>query len=307
MGEMPTTRTSADPTTTPPTRDPGVRSARLSLARRRFLRLGALSVVGAPVVAAGYALGIEPARLSLERVRLPIAGLAPALQGLRIVQLSDVHLHPGQAPRLARRAVALANRLAPDLIVLTGDYTSDSADPLDRLAAELEALRSPLGAFACLGNHDVWYDAGRARRSLEDVGIRVLVNQGVIVRVGDAALYLAGLDDGWSGAPDLAAALVGCPPGAAVLLLAHEPDLAPRWAAEGRVTLQLAGHSHGGQVRLPGIGAPLLPYLGERYDLGLYRVGEMWLYVSRGVGTTGPPLRLGCPPEVTEITLVRPS
>ncbi|MFH1086395.1 MAG: metallophosphoesterase, partial [Chloroflexota bacterium] len=289
-------------------RVPGAGDARPPISRRRFLRLGALSTAGAVLAvggAAGYALGIEPACLTLERVRIPVAGLAPALNGLRVVHLTDLHLHPGQEPRLIRRAAALTNRLAPDVIVLTGDYTSESADPLERLAPELAALRAPLGAFACLGNHDLWYDAERARRVLEQIGIRVLVNGGVALEVGGAALYLAGLDDGWSGAPDLAAALDGCPSDAPVLLLAHEPDLAPRWAADARVALQLAGHSHGGQVRLPGVGAPMLPYLAQRYDMGLYRVGAMWLYVSRGVGTTGLPVRLGCPPEVTELTLVR--
>jgi hypothetical protein len=139
----------------------------------------------------------------------------------------------------------------------------------------------------------------------------LLRNNGRTIVVGQATIYLAGLDDGWSGRPDLNAALEQGSPGALTILLAHEPDLAEEVALDGRVSLQLSGHSHGGQVRLPGIGAPVLPYLGIKYDQGLYRIPSqsraddgLWLYTNRGLGVIAPPIRVNCPPEITEITLI---
>jgi hypothetical protein len=132
-----------------------------------------------------------------------------------------------------------------------------------------------------------------------------LVNQGIAVEHNGGLVYLAGLDDGWSGHPDLDTALQGAPDQAPVVLLCHEPDLADRYAADGRVALQLSGHSHGGQVRLPGKGPLVLPFLGRKYDFGLYHVGGMWLYTNRGLGCISVPYRYNCPPEVTHFTLVR--
>ncbi len=116
-------------------------------------------------------------------------------------------------------------------------------------------------------------------------------------------IYLAGLDDLWSGQADLTAALAQAPANVPTILLVHEPDFADTVAKDGRVSLQLSGHSHGGQVRLPGIGAPILPYLGRKYDQGLYNVNNMWLYTNRGIGLGRIPLRINCPPEITEFTL----
>jgi predicted MPP superfamily phosphohydrolase len=133
----------------------------------------------------------------------------------------------------------------------------------------------------------------------------VLKNEGRLLSVGNASLYLAGLDDIWSGYPDLRHSLAGASPDVTTILLAHEPDFADTASWDGRINLQLSGHSHGGQVRLPGLGAPILPFMGRKYDQGLYQVNGMWLYTTRGVGVGRIPFRINCPPEVTEITLVR--
>lgn len=133
----------------------------------------------------------------------------------------------------------------------------------------------------------------------------VLVNQGVNITAGGESLYLAGLDDGWSGKPDLKTALEKAPADAPVILLLHEPDLADEVSKDPRISLQLAGHSHGGQIRFPYIGAPILPYLAWKYDMGLYRVKDMWLYTNRGIGVTNEPIRYNCAPEITQFTLVR--
>jgi uncharacterized protein len=205
---------------------------------------------------------------------------------------------------LVQKAVTLANGLQPDLIVLTGDYVLESEESIFELAPALAALNARYGIFTVLGNHDLWTNAKTVRRGLQQAGLPVLINEGVSLSVGPAELYLAGLDDGWSGQPDLKPALAQLPPDTPAILLAHEPDLADTFALDGRISLQLSGHSHGGQVRLPGLGAPVLPYLGQKYDQGLYQVGSMWLYTNRGIGLGPAPIRFNCPPEITEITLV---
>jgi predicted MPP superfamily phosphohydrolase len=111
------------------------------------------------------------------------------------------------------------------------------------------------------------------------------------------------LDDGWSGNPDLEATLDGAPSDVPVVLLCHEPDLADQYSLDGRVSLQLSGHTHGGQIRLPGVGALILPYLGRKYDLGLYKVNHMLLYTNRGIGVISEPVRYNCPPEITQFIL----
>lgn len=273
---------------------------------RRTLLILILALLGV----AAYARFVEPFWLRVRTVRLPLAGLDPALEGYRIVFMSDLHRNGYVPLSLIERAVERANALQPDLIVLGGDYVRGRADAARELTPVLERLYAPHGVYAVLGNHDRWSDPDLIREALRQAGVRVLLNEGVTLAREGAPLYLAGLDDAWSGVPGLPAALAGAPRGAPIILAAHEPDLADRFipqaAALGKpLALQLSGHSHGGQVRLPFIGAPVLPYLGRTYDLGLYRIEGAWLYVTSGVGYAGPPLRLGCRPEVVEIILTR--
>jgi hypothetical protein len=149
----------------------------------------------------------------------------------------------------------------------------------------------------------LWTNADIVHEGLTQAGIPLLRNSGRALEIGRAVLFVAGLDDGWSGRPNLDTALAARPAGAATVLMFHEPDLADAIAPDGRINLQLSGHSHGGQVRLPGLGAPILPYLGQKYDQGLYSLRDMWLYTNRGLGVVGPPVRFNCPPEVTDLTL----
>lgn len=277
------------------------------MTRRAFLA-GLGAVVAGGIVAAGgyhYCVHVEPQSLGVERVRIALDDLPPTLEGLTLVQLSDFHLHPFTKIDLIHRAVTLANSLAPDLVLLTGDYVFTEAEAISDLAPVLARLQAKLGVFSVLGNHDVWTDAQMIRGALENVEIPVLVNQGVEIQVEGQSLYVAGLEDGWSGCPDLDEALAHRSGDIPVILLMHEPDWADEISRDGRVSLQLSGHSHGGQVRLPGIGAPILPRFGQKYDQGLYRVGNMRLYTNRGIGVIAPPLRFRCRPEITEITLVR--
>ncbi len=279
----------------------------MKVSRRGFLKaLGQVVVGGSLAIAGGYAYGtqVEPDWLTIERVHVPLKNLKPALEGFKIVHLSDLHLHPFTQLDLIQEAITRANSLKPDLIALTGDYVLQRADSIFELAPALAALNARYGVFAVLGNHDLWTDAAVVLSGLKQAGLSVLVNEGIALDVGGETVNLAGVDDGWSGAPDLKVALENLPVGAPTILLAHEPDLADSFAEDGRVSLQLSGHSHGGQVRLPGLGAPILPWLGQKYDQGLNRVGDLWVYTTRGVGVIGPPIRFNCPPEITEIILM---
>lgn len=250
-----------------------------------------------------YALEIEPRWLAVESLSIPIAALPSALDGLRVVCLSDFHLHPYTQIDLIEDAVLIANDLSPDLVCLLGDYVFEDARSIQELAPALAELHAPAGIFAILGNHDLWTDADVVRSGLRSSGIPVLENEHVQLDLGGSSLILAGLEDGWSGEPDLERALSGVNPRHAVILMMHEPDFADTLCLDSRVSLQLSGHSHGGQVRVPGLGAPFLPRYGEKYDMGLYNVMGKWLYTTRGVGVIGPPARFNCRPEITLITL----
>jgi predicted MPP superfamily phosphohydrolase len=270
------------------------------VSRRRFLRwsLGAaISVCGG---GPAYTFLVEPRWLALERVEIALEGLPPQLDGLRLTFLSDLHRGPQIEREYIARAVDLARQAGGDLVLLGGDYVTKSAGFASSCAEELARLRAPAGVYACLGNHDHWTDADAVAGALVRAGVRVLRNEGLEVADG---LWLAAVDDVWERRADLDAALAGVPPGVTAVLLAHEPDFADVTAADGRVALQLSGHSHGGQVHLPFLGSPILPYLAQRYPAGLYHVGRMRLYVTRGVGLVAPAVRFNCRPEVTLLTL----
>jgi predicted MPP superfamily phosphohydrolase len=276
----------------------------MPISRRDFLLAAVRASLGAGLAVAGtglYATYVETIWLAVERVRVPLPHLPPAFEGYRIVQLTDLHLGRTVTQALIARAVDLALRLAPDLIVLTGDYVTGTLEE-EGLVAELSRLAAPDGVWATLGNHDHWTDASGVRRVLRRAGIRELQNAHTAVQRGEERLYVAGVDDIWEEKHDLAAALDDIPDNAVVILLAHEPDYADEVVPVGRVGLQLSGHSHGGQVRLPLVGAPIVPYLGQKYPYGLRQLGAMWLYTSRGVGNLLP-VRVNCRPEVAEITL----
>ena len=273
--------------------------------RRSFLKLTgatAFSVLGA--LTAYALLGNEADAPVVERVQIPIPNLPSALDGFRIVQISDIHYYPFTTLELVGCAVEMANELTPDLIVLTGDFVWHEVEHVFDLVPYLAQLNAKHGVYAGLGNHDHWTDVDVVSRAIEQEGLPLLVNQGVPISVGKSTLYLASLDDGWSGKPDLADAMADWSENAITVLLMHEPDLAPRYAVDKRIHLQLSGHSHGGQVRLPFYGALILPYLSWKYPMGLYNVDGMWLYTNRGLGTTNVPVRVNCAPEITELTLV---
>lgn len=285
--------------------------------RRKFIRNLSIAALGGGLGLGGgyyYSRNIEPEWLTIERLTLPIQQLGDPFEGFKLVQLSDLHLHPYTQIDFIEQVVAATAALQPDLVVLTGDYVIAAAESIFELAPVLARLNPRYGLVAILGNHDLWTNAAVVVQGFSEVGIPVLKNSGFPLTIGADMLYLAGLDDGWSGQPDLSLALSDAPHDVPVILLMHEPDYADYYSLDGRVALQLSGHSHGGQVRLPGLGAIRLPRYGRKYDSGLYQVNDMWLYTNRGIGVmagvpvagiASPPVRFNCPPEITEITLTR--
>ena len=249
---------------------------------------------------------IEPARLQVTRHQVILPRLAPAFDGLRVVHLSDLHCGPSFFNNAhIRRAVARANDHEPDLVVLTGDFVN-RASSIRHCARLLTGLHARYGVVAVLGNHDYWTDPAAITRELRSAGITVLNNESVAIRRGESRLWIAGLDDAWEGQPNLAQAVQSIPARDPIILLVHEPDVATV-ASSAPIDLQLSGHVHGGQVRLPWVGALITPNLGHKYPMGWYRVGEMQLYTSRGIGVTFPGIiRLNCPPEVAYLTLKAP-
>jgi hypothetical protein len=202
------------------------------------------------------------------------------------------------------------NDLHPEMIVLTGDFVSapwvgdavEAASKAEPCAQLLRQLRAPHGLWAVLGNHDVFTDPDRVTAALQSAGIQVLSNQSAPFERDGARFWLAGVDDVLGGTADLNATLHAIPAGEPTVLLAHEPDYAD-YVSRHPVDLQLSGHSHGGQVRIPFLRPLYLPDLAHKYIWGLYKIGGLTLYTNPGLGTVGAPVRMNCPPEITLITL----
>jgi predicted MPP superfamily phosphohydrolase len=281
-------------------------SHRHRIPRRVFLTrlLAAAGALGCgAATCSGYAYLVEPHWPAVTRLDVGIPALPHAMDGLTIAHLSDLHHGPDVPMADLRRAVALTNKLRPDLVALTGDFISDDSVYALPCADALAGLQSTYGSFACLGNHDHWHGAQPVIAALRGVGVHLLLNEAMPVDGNSSGLWIAGVDDIWEGLDDLERAMAGVPEDQPTLLLAHEPDFADTAAAWPSIALQLSGHSHGGQVRLPVYGALIVPSYAERYPIGYHRVREMALYTSRGIGLVAPPVRLNCRPEIALITL----
>ncbi len=243
----------------------------------------------------------EPFRLAIEHHVIHLKRLPAALDGLRIVQLSDIHHSPFTGTEQILRAIETTNNLRPDIIALTGDYVSHERGYAAPCAEMLGRLRARYGVYAVLGNHDHWTDAALIADLFRLAGIRVLVNEGMRFEQRGASFWLAGVDDTMVGLEDLPLALAGSSEDEMKLLLAHNPIILRR-AARAGVDLVLSGHTHGGQVtwrsERNASGRPrrrLLRGLGQR--------GDTQIYVTRGLGTSVLPIRYGCLPEVSLLEL----
>jgi predicted MPP superfamily phosphohydrolase len=257
---------------------------------------------------AGWSIAIEPGRLSVERVSLPLREWPAALDGFTVAAIADVHTG---APHVDRefldRVMRAASDAHPDVVVLLGDYVIHDVPggrfvPPEETARALAALRARRGVFAVLGNHDWWYDGERVRRAFTEAGIPVLENGAVRVDAGGGPVWLAGLADLWTRPVDVDGALRNVPAGEPAIVLTHNPDVFPQVPA--RVRLTLAGHTHGGQVRLPFFGRPVVPSrFGQRYAAGLVTEEGRSIFITPGIGTSIVPVRFGVPPTVSLLTL----
>jgi uncharacterized protein len=270
--------------------------------------LGAVIATSGVVAVAGVgrrARHEAPYRPVLESVdiRVPPGVQTPAR--LRICFVADTHVGSVVRPPDIDRALARLLTAGPDLLLFGGDYVSESPRHIADAAAVLGnvAGATRFGSLAVLGNHDYANGAGRMAAALEKRGIRVLRNESARVGDGTGELWVAGIDDALLGCPDTEHAFAGVPAGARALALWHEPDWADQVARLGAF-LQLSGHSHGGQVRLPIAGAIATPEGGRRFEAGLNYAAGMPVYTTRGVGVFRPPVRFCCPPEITLVTLI---
>lgn len=278
------------------------------ISRRQFLARGAAAVAGAGLLAGGYSWQGEPHWLEVTRHTLDWADLPDAFSGLKLVHISDVHLGFNKDAGDVKRLVSHIKAAEPDLVCLSGDIVDSYAEDLEESVPLFAGLKPPMGKYAVLGNHD-YKNVNKLVGLLEDSGFNVLRNRYELIRRGNQAIAVAGMEDfliTWAGGPDPKAALGGIPAGTFTILLMHEPDYADS-ILDYPVRLQLSGHSHGGQIRLPVAGPMFVPYGSRKYISGLYTVGESnrKLYVSRGFGETYMPFRLFCRPEMTVFTLMR--
>lgn len=281
------------------------------ITRRHFLGGTALAAAGMAL----YSGEIARHEISVLTRTVPIRNLPPAFDGFRIAQVSDIHYDEYTEPWFVERVIERVNALGPDLVALTGDYISFMPLPRDFALGAMHRCADAMARIACpqryavMGNHDSFLGAPTIAPILAAVDIPLLVNEHVPIERSGQRLWLAGVHDPVTHIPDLRAAIPAHPDGP-VILMSHGSDYADTVAAHPRgrlVDLMLSGHSHGGQVRFPIVGALHTPVGGQKYVEGLFRIGAMQLYVNRGIGTVGLPIRLNCPPEITLFTLTRDS
>jgi len=279
----------------------------LPINRRKFL--GIAAGAGAAAVGADSVL-VAPNHPRVVKLDISLGRWPERLSGFTIALLSDFHYDPYFSIHPIRASIGIVKALRPQLILLTGDFVSvpffgdpaKGAADADPCAAILKGLKAPHGVWAVMGNHDAFTDPDRVTAALKTQGIRVLANESIPVESDGARFWLGGVDDVLGKTADLDATLHNVPQSEAMVLMVHEPDYADR-VARHPVDLQLSGHSHGGQVRLPLLPPLYLPDLGKKYVWGLYKIGGLMLYTNPGLGTVAVPARLNCPPEITLLTI----
>jgi predicted MPP superfamily phosphohydrolase len=271
--------------------------------RRKFLRWAASAAVGTPAAAIGYGL-FEASWFRVARLNVPVPNLAEAFAGTTVALVTDLHHGRYTSLHYIRTVVAVTNSLKPDVILLGGDYAHEHRRYLPPCFEVLAELKAPLGVYGVLGNHDHWYSASLARSSMRKANIVEVTNTGYWLMLRGSRLRIAGVDDLWEGVQNLDAALEDASPRDASILLSHNPDYVET-LTDRRVGLVLSGHTHGGQVVLPGLYAPYIPSrYGRKYLHGLVKTDHTQVYVSRGLATVGPPVRIGARPEISLLTLV---
>jgi uncharacterized protein len=252
-------------------------------------------------------LGIHefnPRDFEIVDLKVEIPDLDPVFNDYRIAHISDIHLGQWISAKRIEGVVNMVNKLEPDLIAITGDSVSYVVnEPVLDMLRVLKKLKPTDATVAVLGNHDHWVGAKEIRDVMDESNIIELENDIYTLKRGNAKLHIAGVDSITLEKHDLNAVLNKLPPTGPAILLAHEPDFADISAATGRFSLQLSGHSHGGQMVIPWLGTPFRGSKFRKYPLGEYKVGEMIQYTNRGLGTNVFWIRINCPPEITILRL----
>jgi len=282
--------------------------ANYSPRRRRWIKAAAGAAIAAPVAAIAYGGLIERTRFHVKEIDFPVPNLHPDFDGLRVAQVSDLHVSPYLSVRDAARVVDMTNELRPHLTLVTGDLISEVGDPLDATIAEIARLRADMGVLGCLGNHEAYADCeDYATEQAKRFGIEFLRMRARQLRRGDGLLNIAGVDfqsfrmrDRYlRGADKLVV------PGMANLLMSHNPDVFPTSVRQGYDGV-ISGHTHAGQVTVEILNRTLnIVRFFTPFVAGLYRLGGRSCYVTAGIGTIGMPVRLGAPPEITLLRLRR--
>lgn len=257
----------------------------------------------AGLVVCGYGVTARRWFFQTRRVEIPIRGLDPKLDGYTLVQLSDLHIGAFTPKWWGQRWIDRANALAADAVVVTGDLVTSGVAFHEDIAELVGGLRGKDGVFCAMGNHDYFGEGEPLISLIRARGPKVLRNEGIVIDRDGASLYMAAIDDTWTKRADLGKALAARPEDVPTVLLAHDPDPFPEIAKRG-VELTLSGHTHGGQVAMPFLAKHInASKLAHKFHLGLYRDGDATLYVHPGLGTTGPPIRLGSAPCLTVLVL----
>lgn len=271
--------------------------------RRKFFKIAGVTALGS-VTAVGIYPFLEAKWCRLARRTITLPNLPPMFRGMTLAFISDVHHGPFVPLAYVRDIVEIANSLEPDLVLLTGDYVSRHPRYIEPGIEALGKLKARIGRFAVLGNHDHWEGAPAVRHALAEAGISLTDNMGFwLDRQGDR-LRICGVGDLWTDRQDPQSALGDATTHDAVIMLSHNPDYAET-IRDRRVGLILSGHTHGGQVVMPGFGAPIVPSrYGQKYLHGLVQGPSCQVFITRGAGTVGPPVRFLCRPEIVQITLI---
>lgn len=242
----------------------------------------------------------EATSLSLERVEIRLKRLPKRLDGFKIIHLSDIHHSPFTGLEHIERVVKVANRLRPDMFLLTGDYVSHEREYIAPVAAALAQLKAKFGIYACLGNHDHWTDADLVTHMFRGEGVKMLVNEGLRIEARGSTFWLAGVDDYMVGKTDVAAAMRGSFPDEMKLLLAHNPIIF-RQSVRAGIDLTLSGHTHGGQIKIRDAEKRILRR--RKLSSGLHSRKDAQVYITRGIGAVVLPVRYQCPPEISMLEL----
>jgi predicted MPP superfamily phosphohydrolase len=279
------------------------------ISRRRLIKW-AVGTLAAGTLVNSFAL--EPRRIKLERATVRIEGLGDSFKGYKIGVLSDFHIPHFVSVEYVQRAIRLLSDQKPDIVLLPGDFCNskgffglDKDVPVPELSSFLDGIEAPDGVFGVLGNHDYWLNAQGVTEALQRTPVRLLHNENVTIRRGSQELAIVGTPDLWEDDIDLETAFEGIPSATPRILLQHNPDFAEEFPDGYRVDLQISGHTHGGQVRIPFGPALILPSkYGNKYREGLVQGPKHRVYITRGVGMSSTlPVRFCCPPEATLLEL----